>query len=125
LDASATVSLSSAALGIIEGIGGSAVDVVKGAGELVADVLEVPLTIAVDVGDGLVNAVEDVAKAGWDVVAGGLTAFGSDAGAAVKSILVDAPTTTAKDLVSEGKSVVDDAATLGTGVLGLSTIGIA
>jgi hypothetical protein len=124
-NASATVSLSSAALGFLEGIGGSAVDVVKGAGELVADAVEIPLTIAGDVGGGVVNAAEDVAKAGWDVLAGGLGAFGSDTGAAVKSILVDAPATTAQDLASGAKSVVGDAATLGTGVMGLSTIGIA
>ena len=124
-DAGVTVSLSSAALGLLEGIGESAIDVVKGAGELVADVVEGPLSIAGDVASGLVNAVEDVAKAGWDVIAGGMGSFGSDAGAAVKSVLVDAPTTVAKDVESDAKSVVDDAATLGTGVLGLSTAGVA
>ncbi len=124
-DASATVSLSSAALGFLEGIGESAVEVVKGAGELVADVVEAPLTIAGDVAGGLVKAAEDVANAGWDVIDGSASAFGSDAGAAVKSALVDAPTSVAKDVESDAKSIVDDAATLGSGVLGLSTVGVA
>ena len=68
---------------------------------------------------------EDVAKTGWDVITGGVGGFGSDAGAASKVVLIDAPTSVAKDVESDAKSIVDDAATLGSGVLGLSTVGLA
>jgi len=111
------------ALGLFESLGQSAVDVVKGAADLAVDAVEMPIGIAGDIAGGVVGAIEGVARTGWDLIAGGVASIPSDAGGAVRSVLVDAPTSVAKDVATDAKAVASDAATLGSGVVGLSGTG--
>jgi hypothetical protein len=47
----------------------------------------------------------------------------TDAGSAVRSVLVETPISVAADVATDAKSVAGDVATLGSGVLGLSSLG--
>lgn len=120
---STTVTLSSAGIGLLEGLGQSVVNVAKGGAETALDAVELPVDVAKDIAGGFIGAGEDIGKAGLDLVSGNLGSVATDAGAAVRSLVSDAPAAVVSDVANDVKAIATDGATLASGLLGLSSFG--
>jgi hypothetical protein len=119
---SSTVTLSAAGVGLLERLGQSAVNVAEGGTATATDAVDLPVDLATNLVTGLAGALEGVGKATADLGSGNLGAMATDAGAAARS-LVAMPEAIVSSAVTDLKSLATDATTLGSGLLGLSTLG--
>jgi hypothetical protein len=119
---SSTVTLSAAGVGLLESLGQSAVDVAEGGTRAATDAVDLPVDLATDLVSGFAGAIESLGKATVDLGSGDLGLMATDAGAAVHS-LVAMPEAILSNTVPDVKSFATDAATFGSGLLGLATLG--
>lgn len=118
-----TVSLSSAGMKLLEGIGRSVEDVAKGAIGVATEAVELPFDVVKDVAKGIGDATGDAGKMLQDISTGSASELASDASTFAHDLFVDVPANIGSDIATDTKAELVDASTLASGLLGLASLG--
>ena len=116
------MSLSSAGVKLLQGIGTSVEDVAKGALGVATEAVELPFDVVKDVAKGIGDATGDVGRMLQDISSGNVSALASDASTFGHDLFVGIPANIGSDVATDTKAEFVDASTFASGLLGLASL---